>query len=93
MILNWEYCECGCSGHCVTVGTVHLWLYNALNNGGFHLYDGHGADFSKKIASPFNSFEEADRAAAEYAKPLLEKQKAKIETGLRTIEEGLTALG
>ena len=74
--LPWKYCECGCKGHDVKVGSVSLWMFNDLA-GGFHLFEGHGG--RGPPIGTYKSFEEADEAARRHAKPEFKKLNASMK--------------
>jgi hypothetical protein len=71
--LNWEYCECGCKGHDVSVGSLHLWQFDDLKNGpkSHRLHEGHG--WMSPLIGSYASGEDADKAAIERVKEELKK--------------------
>lgn len=77
--LPWKYCECGCKGHAVSVGTLQMWIYDDLCDTptSFKLHRGHGP--ISLLVSTHGSFEEADLAARKLAQPYFEKMRAQIE--------------
>lgn len=77
---TWQYCECGCHGHSLSLGVVSYWVFIHLRGGPkgkpYALYQGHG--FSGKDLGSFSSFEEADTAARAHAVSVLETYKEKV---------------
>lgn len=39
--LPWEYCECGCHAHELSVGDFYRWMFQDLENGKVYLNSGH----------------------------------------------------
>ena len=58
--LNWEYCECGCHGHELNIGHVHLWLFDDLK-GTLYLRKGHG--HVSPLVDKFKTWKKVDKAA------------------------------
>ena len=78
--LNWEYCECGCKGHAVSLGVVHLWMGTPAGPDSpqrYKLHIGHG--WTAPLISTHNSFDEADEAARKVLSPEFARMKASIE--------------
>lgn len=82
--LPWEYCECGCHGHEVRIGTLYYWMFNDLR-GGFHLYTSHGG-FGAKLDA-YSSFEEADIAARKNAKLKIRELCKKINDARKMLRK------
>ena len=74
--LDWKYCECGCHGHEVSVGSVDLWLYNDLK-GKFYLHRGHG--HSSEAISVLPTWEAANDAAVEFLKQQMKSVKLDLK--------------
>lgn len=55
--LKWEYCECGCHGHCTRKHS----LYDR-SDGRFDLYRGHGYVMGRLLGT-YDTFGEADKEA------------------------------
>ena len=86
--LDWKYCECGCHGHEVAVGSLYLWLFNDLEKpkAAYTLHKGHGW-LSPKIGK-FDSFDAADKAGYELAKVELTKMKDELAKAEASIKAG-----
>ncbi len=81
---DWEYCECGCHGHVLKLGTLSYWLFNDLSGGkSFHLYRGHGG--MGEHLGDFLSFEKADQATRKNAKPIIRKLLKELSNASATI--------
>lgn len=89
--ITWEYCECGCHGYELRLGTVYFWMLNDLGNGqpdrkpAFHLFKSHQGLMGGKIGT-YKSFDEADAVARRLAKPVLEKDLAAIQRALASFQ-------
>jgi len=81
LLVGWEYCECGCHGHAVSVGALHLWLYNDLK-GKFSLRRGHGWTMGSPVGE-YKTMEEADRAAA----ALLDEEAQRVQGQLKKVRK------
>ena len=75
--LPWEYCECGCKCHTVTIGSHSYSLFNDLK-GGFHLSDRH--DGARNAFENFTSFDEADRRVRKRAESELKRNREQIQS-------------
>lgn len=63
--LPWEYCECGCKGYSVSVGSRHFSVYWDLADNYYFCEGHHARIFHTKV---FKSFEAADAHAVEIVK-------------------------
>ena len=80
--LPWEYCECGCKRSTLSLGSLHLGLYNDLKGGYFLILGGHGPIATSR---KFNTQEEADARARE----LLRNERKNIEAQLAAFDGAL----
>jgi hypothetical protein len=75
--LPWEYCRCGCKGHCVVIGSRSFWMLNDLT-GGFHLVEGHGPLLGTRLGV-HKSFDAADKAVRKHAKPEFKRLQQEVK--------------
>jgi hypothetical protein len=74
--LPWEYCECGCKGYTLSLGSQHFSVYWDRKDG-YYLGWGHSS-LSTQIGK-FDSFEAVDRKVRELAKPRFERELAAMK--------------
>lgn len=55
--LKWEYCECGCHGHCTRTHSLY-----GCADGKFNLYRGHTYVMGYLLGT-YDTFEQADKEA------------------------------
>lgn len=85
--LDWDYCECGCKGHSVSIGSLHYWIGHDLtaSKKGFCLVEGHGYILGK-VLGDYDSFKEADGAAQRHARPRVRKVLAELKRAAKALQ-------
>ena len=80
--LPWEYCECGCHGFSVSLGSLRYWTDcepDRKKDETFHLYRGHGWIPPAKELGRYDSLDAADLAVRKHTKPLIKDQLAQLK--------------
>jgi hypothetical protein len=73
LILNWEYCECGCHQHAANLAGIHYSIYNDLQGTYYLGIDTHRAYDHR--SPKFKSMADADKAAATHAEETIVKTR------------------
>lgn len=89
--VDWKYCECGCHGHELRLGSLYFWMFNDLGRCGsskhFHLNTGHsglGKDLGR-----FSSFEKADCAARAHARLIIKKRRKELDLAEKAVRRAV----
>ena len=82
--LPWEYCECGCHGHTVSIGSLDYWMFDDLH-GKYYLHKGHG--LTDKRLGRYSSFGAADRATRKDAKSKIAELRLELDKAIKLLRD------